>query len=161
MADFTSSYFGRYVDVYVMALPEPGFEGEADLRFGSITKVCSGIQKLAQLYMINLLTAVGSKLLAPTDGSGVGNLVIGGSSPGVTRLRHIINIGNAQTVDLILGNQADILDAGTEPIPDDELLIAATPISVDVTQCDSASFTVLLETAADVGTFVIPLPLVP
>ena len=159
---FSTNYFGRHVDVYIADLPEPDFEGEMGLRFGSNVKVATGLQKLVQIYVITLFTAVGSKLLAPTEGTTVGSLAVGRQSPGTGQLRHVINIGNAEALDQILEDQGTILSEGTEPIPDDELLSSATPLDISVPSCDQVDFTVLLESAAgESAVFVIPLPLVP
>ena len=161
-ATFSTSYFGRYVDLYIMGVPEPSFEGRAALTFDPNVRVCTGLQKLIQIYMITILTAVGSKLLAPDDGTLVGGLVVGGIMPLSTLITHQVNIANAQAIDQILTDQGDILSEGLEPIPDDELLVTASGVEVDVVSCAEFSFTVQLDNVAgDTATFVVPLSLVP
>jgi len=162
MPEFTRSYFGRSVDAYIMALPEPGFEGQAGLRFQNNTKVATGIQKLAQIYMITLLTAVGSRLLAPLEGTLLGNLVLGGVTPLEDRIRHIVNIANLEARQAIFNDQEDIIDQELEVAPDDELLTSSIVVDLQIPDRTQVNVTVMLETAAgDARLFVVPLPLVP
>jgi len=162
MVEFTKNYFGRSIDAYIADLPEPSFEGKAGLRFQSNVKVASGIQKLAQIYMITLFTAVGSKLLAPTEGTAIGNLVLGGVTPIKEQIRFQINIGNLEAQSLILQEQADLEDQGIEDIPDDETLIASQITDLQIPDRSTVRVTVLLTTAAgDARLFTVPLPLVP
>lgn len=162
MVDFTRNYVGRFVDVYFMDLPESSFEGQAGLKFQSNVKVCSGIQKLAQIYTITLLSAVGSRLLAVTEGTSLGSLVLGGVTPLIPQIRHIVNIGNLQARRAILEDQADQVDQELETIPDDELLTNARIVDLTIPDRTVIQVTVALTTAADeTRVFVVPLPLVP
>jgi hypothetical protein len=159
---FTRNYFGRHVDPYILDLPEPGFEGAAGLQFQANVKVCSGIQKVAQIYAITLLGAVGSKLVAPTEGTILGDLLLGGVTPLENLIRHIVNIGNAEALAAILANQEDVLDNALEAIPDDELLVQAEIDELTIIDRTQVFVTVNLTTADGADRlFVVPLPLVP
>ena len=162
MVDFTRNYVGRAVDAYIMDLPEPPFEGQAGLRFQSNVKVATGIQKLAQLYTILLFTATGSKLLVPTDGTALGDLVLGGVTPLREQIRFQVNIGNLEAKSMILEDQEDLIDQGIEDIPDDELLDTSQVVGLEIPDRSTVIVTVLLTTVAgDSRLFTVPLPLVP
>lgn len=164
MVDFAVSYFNRNVDVYIMDLPEPSFEGSAKLTFQASRggKTCAGLQKLAQVYLITLLTGLGSRLSAPSTGTPLGNLTIGTSNIESQTIRHLVNISHAIAVDEIKAEQSNLASSGLEQLPDDESLASAAILNLEVADCSSVSMTVLLTSEAGTSvTFVVPLTVVP
>lgn len=157
---FSSNYFGRNVDVFVLETPEPTFRGQASLKFPTNPKICTGIQKLAQIYIITLFTAVESKLLNPTEGTAIGDLVLGTLAFIEEEIRHILNIGNSEAQDLIIENQTDLLDIGLEEIPEDEQLDSSNILDIRVIDKSKVEFDVELNSVAgESRIFIIPLPL--
>jgi len=151
------NYTGRKVDLFIMDLRVPQFDGEAGLKLSDPVRITTGIQKLVQIYMITFLTAVDSKVLDRTAGTAVGDLVVGGVTPSEDAIRHLINISAVEAQAQILEQQEDLVDGG-EVIPDDELLETAqltglailnrTDVRVDVT---------IVTVAGDLFQFVVPI----
>jgi len=147
--------------VYLLELPEPSFTGKAALKFPEKVKVTTGIQKLAQQYVITLFTAPGSDTVEPLIGTTIGEVLLGGIAPVEEEIRHFINIGNSEAEEQIATDQQDVLDAGLESIPEDEQLASATVLDVRIRDKTRVEFDVLLTTVAgDSRAYIVPLPIV-
>lgn len=153
----TFNYSGRTVDLFIMDLPEDTFAGEAQLKISTPVRICTGAQKLVQIFLIQFLTGIGTKTLDPTWGTAIGDEVIGLIVPDEDTMRHLINISNVETRDQILEQQNDLVDADVE-IPDDEFLVESSIEEVLIVNVDDVRVKIYLETQAGAGVeFVVPI----
>lgn len=156
----TNDYTGRKVDILAFDGPytDNTFKMTQELYGASQTsgKVCAGIQKLAQRWLIEFLTPLGSVPYLPTRGCNFINQSRSG------RIRTEADAFTAFTFasDKVAFNLRVEDNAGT--YPDDEKYSAAELISLKLDVGSKLSLSVRIDSLAGVSrVFVVPLTVVP
>ncbi len=137
MALLTSNYSGRTIDILMLTVEQNGI-GEVELYLDSPIKVCTGLQKLAQRFIILLLN----------DNTLLGEMLKSGNIPQESLIKNYIIISIKDARNAIITEQ----DNNT---PDDEYLIEADLGELNI-KSDSIDFSVNI-TTKDNSTYTIPL----
>ena len=151
----SNSYAGHQIDILALDVPD-SIEGEVPPSFSNVFRICAGMQKVAQIYIIKLFTALESKLVDKTEGTVIGDLLLGRIAVGADFINDTISIGHVEAVSSILDDQEQRIDSG-KTIPDDENLQEATLISIENIDATKVKFTVGLDTLSESGVYIIPV----
>ncbi len=155
IAKVTQDYSTRTKDISILKKADPKKYGPQPVspKFGQVSSVCTGVQKLVQRYAIALLTNVGSQPVYPLFGTNLLTLLQGGNLVSTEQLKHYFNFANVDVVNSFNDYQKQNVD-----LPQDEQLASATLKDVIVLG-DMVSLSILLVTAeGDAVDFVLPLP---
>lgn len=152
----STNYVDRKKDISILQYPDATIVGAQDMRveFDLVTKYCSGIQKLAQKYVIILFTNIGSQKYYPDFGTEfLWTLQAGISPTDKIAAAQIFNLASYDAVNTLKRHQAE-----RDNIPLDERIASASLEDISL-YGGSVSFSVQLNTEASTGvTFLIPLP---
>ena len=151
----SKNYSGHQIDVLVLDVPD-SIEGAVPPAFSNNFRIAAGLQKLAQIYIIKLFTALESKVLDKERGTAIGDLLVGQVSTTEDFLNHIINVGHVETVAEIFEDQELRID-DDKVIPDDEFLVEADLVDLVILDPSSVKFTVRITTNDSTGTYIIPI----
>lgn len=138
-------------DIYFQIVPEAAYSGSAFFSFGQQRSLgVRGIQKLVDMFVLYLMTPVGTDPLDATRGTDLPNLI--GSNVGVSDAQDILALSVNKTVQAIQGYQT-----GAE-IADDERLATATITEfIDIPEAPGFAAQIFVENVAGEGlTFLLP-----
>ena len=153
----TNDYSGRKVDVLALdgAFNDIVFPLDQKLYTGS-GKVCAGIQKLAQRWLIEFLTPLGSMPYLTDRGSDFINRVRSGRIRNEVDATLAFNFAKERVALNLIKEDT----AGT--YPDDEKYADAVLLGIQVALGSKLSFSVRIDSVAgDKRIFVVPLDVVP
>ena len=144
----SSNYTGRTTDLMISST----FDGKWTWDFPSY--VVTGIQKLAQIFVVRFFTAENSKLMDPNDGTLFAENIYKLQSIDTATVIHYINVSTRQTLE-------QMQDEEVESDPDDEKItdLSAYDISYDISAgILSVYFSLETEAGTDYN-FILPVKL--
>lgn len=153
----TTNYTGREKDINIFPTVRPTVKGPQPTpgSFGKVSSYCAGIQKLAQRYLIALLTIRGSQPNFPNFGTNLLKQVNTGSVTTNGDLVHIFNFANVSVISAFRSAQEK-----AKNIPMDEQLDTVVLNSVSVTVGNSVNYNISLYTnAGQTYDYVLPIPI--
>ena len=144
------NYANRTIDMSMFTAPEGG-EGLVKLKLEKPGKIVTGKQKLAQRFIILMLTAQTSVFINSEQGTLVGDFLAGYEMPRKSVLQSYFILAIKGVRNIITRDQDDT-------VPDDEYLIDASMDSFDVSSGGNIFCGVELETR-DGETYIVPITL--
>lgn len=156
----TTDYTGRKVDILAFngSFSDKQFELEQSIYNKTQTSglVCAGVQKLAQRWVIEFLTPLGTIPYLPTRGSSFLNDVRSGKLR--TELDATVSFNYAR--DQVADNLR--LEDNSDTYPEDEKYAGAELLSVNVVQGSKITLSVQINSiAGSARVFVVPVAVVP
>jgi hypothetical protein len=133
------NYEGRLVDLNITGMFNTG---KATISFGSVTTKVAGVHKLAQKYLLELFTVLGSQPDYPDYGTKLIATLLGGNLQSVAHVTHVFNIASWKVVKKLRREQK-----GEADIPSDEQMNTVTLQKVTVLN-DEIRFSAKLFTRA-------------
>lgn len=157
MRAYTTDYSKRQIDLeFMQTVTRPSDVIPLDLAFTtSSAKVVTGIQKMAQRYMIVLLTRLNDSYFAPEQGTTFWRDMMRGASQNPGRVNMAFNFAS---VDAVSQMQAEDGDSVFGSIPDDERIVSAVLVDFDFNVETSTLMlkVVLTNKQGDTYTYVLP-----
>lgn len=141
---------GRF-DIYFQIVPEAAYTGSKFFSWGQQrTLGVRGIQKLVDMFVLYLMTPVGSDPLDLTRGTDVPNLI--GSNVATSDAQDILLLAVSKTVQAVQAAQTGF------DVPDDERLATATVTKfIEVPEAPGVAAQIFIENIVDEGlTFLLP-----
>lgn len=152
----STDYTGRQLDVNIAYKINPNFAGpqEVNLRFGTVSTYCAGVQKLVNRYIIALFTALGSQPNYATFGTNFLPSLIGKNMVTALDAKHTFNLASWSVVQLFRNYQKE-----NPGLPTDEQINTASLADLTVTETGLTFRVNLLTLAGEKVQFLVPLPL--
>jgi len=148
MLQLSYTYTGRSIDV-LMVDPPASITGAISLTYPRPSKICTGVQKLAQKFIIVLLTAPDTQPFEVGRGTLLGSMVH--TSVAIRR-----NLIEHACLSSVKSARDTIVEDQTDDTPGDEYLIDAELKDFAFTANGGISFTVEM-TTRDNTVYIIPL----
>lgn len=150
----SSNYKGRTVDLLLFQIVSESGTGPVTLSFSDNPKICTGVQKLAQIFTTTFFTVLGSILADKTYGvDDVGTIGTTNVVPGYTE--QVFQLAVFDTLSMVQSEQ-DALNIAGVTIKSDEFLTNAEIVSLSAVQ-DKVFLKVKLTTLAGTSrVFIIP-----
>ena len=145
-------YSNRSVDILMLKVPSSG-EGQVELKLDDPVKICTGVQKLSQRFIVFLLTGRRTVFNNLQQGTLVGDMLITGTVPARRFIRNYFMIA-VKTV------RNQIIEAQTSDTNPEETLKDATLASLTIGTDGRISCSIELSTG-DGSIYIVPLSIGP
>lgn len=138
-------------DIYFQIVPAAAYTGSRFFSWGQErTLGVRGIQKLVDMFVLYLMTPVGTDPLDVTRGTDVPNLI--GSNVAASDVQDILTLSVNKTVQAIQGYQT-----GAEIADDERLATATITAFIEIPEAPGFAAQIFIENAMDEGlTFLLP-----